>query len=298
MKSCKYYFKHYSFKKDKTIIGNTLYFIIDPHISHPGLCDRYKAIVGCFYIALKNGFDFKIIFDSPFKLDDYLDINDYDWKADWTDLSFSLRNSRVIPYNGGGKIPRLNKAIKQYHVYSYIGYDILETNHIDNYRLIWGNLFNRLFIPKDFLSRIIEESGFKQNDYVAVHLRFVNALERFEENQFNVLSEDKKENLINRCLDGIKRVINDNKGKKIVVFSDSRVFLSRVGELPVYVLDGKTGHISFEHDKDVVTKTFIDFYMISNAERIYMIKASEIYTSAFPYYATLAGYKGVTTLNV
>jgi hypothetical protein len=31
--------------------------------------------------------------------------------------------------------------------------------------------------------------------YVAVHLRFVNALENFEKDQFNSLTEDKRENL-------------------------------------------------------------------------------------------------------
>jgi hypothetical protein len=298
MRSCKYYAKYYSFKKDRKITGKTLYFIIDPNIKHPGLCDRYKAIVGCYYIALQNGFDFKIIFDYPFRLRDYLDINEHDWIAERNDLSYSLRNSRVIPYNGGGKPPCLNKSINQYHVYNYIGYDILETNHIPDYKIIWGKLYNRLFTSKSFINRLIDETGFKKNDYIAIHLRFVNALEHFEGDHFNELAEDNKEILINRCLKGITNIIGENTGKQVIVFSDSKIFLDRVKELPVYVLDGKIGHISFENDKEIIIKTFIDFYMISNAERIYMIKAPEMYASVFSYYAALAGFKNMKILEV
>ncbi|MCQ5300354.1 hypothetical protein NE644_23625, partial [Blautia wexlerae] len=61
----------------------------------------------------------------------------------------------------------------------------------------------------------------------------------------NSLTEDKRENLIQRCLKGIRLIIDQNKNKQIVVFSDSKVFLERVKVLPVIVLDGKVGHISF-----------------------------------------------------
>jgi hypothetical protein len=297
-RSCKYYFGYYSFKKDKEVEGNVLYFIIDPEIKHPGLCDRYKAIIGCFYIAKQSGFEFKVIFDVPFHLNDYLDVSRYDWVADMDDLSYSLKNSRVIPYNGGGKVPRLNKSVKQYHVYSYIGYDILETNRIRDYKMLWGTLFNSLFRPKDFILQAVEETGFEKNKYIAVHLRFVNALERFEGDQFNDLSEKKKEALIHRCLSGIETVIRENKEVPVVVFSDSNVFLNHVKELPVHVLDGRIGHISFENDRDVIVKTFLDFYMISNAQKVYVIHAPEMYGTVFSYYAALAGYKDVITVDV
>ena len=38
----------------------------------------------------------------------------------------------------------------------------------------------------------------------------------------------KRENLIQRCLKGIRLIIDQNKNKQIVVFSDSKVFLERV----------------------------------------------------------------------
>ncbi len=298
VRSCKYYLKYYSFRKDKDVMGHTLYFIIDPKIGHPGLSDRYKAIIGCYYIAKQNGFDFKIIFETPFRLIDYLDVNVYDWTADKTDLSYSLRNARVIPYNGGGKVPRLNRSVKQYHVYNYIGYDILETNRIPDYKRVWGGLYNDLFKPNNLIVRQIKETGFVKDSYIAVHLRFVNALEHFEGNQFNMLSEEKKEALIQRCLAGIREIIAENDEIPVLVFSDSSVFLNRVKELPVHVLDGKIGHISFEGDKEVVVKTFVDFYMISAARQTYVIHAPEMYGTVFSYYAVLSGMKEVITVQV
>lgn len=233
-----YYWQLYSFKKDREVSGNTLYFIIDPNIKHPGLVDRFKAIVGLFYVAKINGFDFKVIFNHPFKLEEYLSVNKYNWIANQSELSYSLQNVRLIPYNGSGKIPRLSKTIKQYHVYCYIG----------------------------------------------------NALENFEKDQFNSLTEDKRENLIQRCLKGIRLIIDQNKNKQIVVFSDSKVFLERVKVLPVIVLDGKVGHISFtENTHEVAMKTFVDFYAISKASRVIRILAPEMYNTVFSYYAAVLG---------
>jgi hypothetical protein len=100
----KYYIKYYSFRKDKEIEGNTLYFIIDSSLKHGGLTDRFKGIVGCYYIAKINGFDFKIIYETPFHLNDYLDVNEHNWLAERGDLSYSVRNSRIIQYKGK-KIP-------------------------------------------------------------------------------------------------------------------------------------------------------------------------------------------------
>lgn len=150
-----YYWQLYSFKKDREVSGNTLYFIIDPNIKHPGLVDRFKAIVGLFYVAKINGFDFKVIFNHPFKLEEYLSVNKYNWIANQSELSYSLQNVRLIPYNGSGKIPRLSKTIKQYHVYCYIGYDIISSNHVLDAESVWRNLFLELFKPSQALNECL-----------------------------------------------------------------------------------------------------------------------------------------------
>lgn len=292
-RSIGYYYKLYHYRSDKKITGNVIYFIIDPNISHPGLVDRFKAMVGTYYIALQNGFEYKVIFTHPFNLNHYLDSTDkVNWVASTKDLSYSLKNSRIIPYNGGGEIPKLNKHVKQYHVYSYIGYDILETNKIENYKILWGELFKKLFKPTPLLQNALNAIPLKENEFIAVHLRFVNALESTEANQFNILSDKEKERLVRKCLDGIRNIISEYPDKKIAVFSDSNSFLNRAkNELPVIVLDGHVGHISFNSNEDVILKTFTDFYTISKAEKTIRILNKDMYVTAFSYYASLVGGK-------
>lgn len=97
---------------------NTLIFYLDPTIGHPGLADRLKAIVSCYYIAMENGLDFKIIFNHPFKLIDYLQPNKVNWECEESDLCFSIINSRTFDYNG--EYRRL-KTNRQYICFNYAG---------------------------------------------------------------------------------------------------------------------------------------------------------------------------------
>lgn len=44
--------------------------------------------------------------------------------------------------------------MKQYHVYNYVGKNILENNGIENWELIWGNCFKELFEPTNLMKRL------------------------------------------------------------------------------------------------------------------------------------------------
>ena len=291
-RSLRYYRRYYSFGSERKTEGHTLFFIIDPYIHHPGLADRLKAIVGSYYIAQQSGFDFKIIFHHPFKLEDYLNENKVKWIGKEEDLCYNLRDVRIIPYNGGGKIPVLNKRFHQYHTYNYIGYNILQTNQIENHEVLWGDLFRQLFTPKEGLSENIQRIGLTEDSYWAIHLRFVNALEQFEGAEYNFLSKKQQLDLIERCRNAIKDILNNCQGKTIVVFSDSHRFLESIKDLPVVITSGEIGHISFVGNNcDVVMKTFEDFYLISRAEKVIRILSEEMYRTVFSYYAALAGRK-------
>lgn len=75
---------------------NTFCFVIDPNIKHPGLADRMKAMIDCYNIAKLNGYDFRIVFKTPFRLEDYLQPNAVDWVAEYTDLNYSLIGTRFF----------------------------------------------------------------------------------------------------------------------------------------------------------------------------------------------------------
>ena len=293
LRNMKYYRQLYGWKKDKEIEGHTIYFIIDPNIEHPGLVDRLNSIVCTYYIAKVNGFDFKIIFTNPFVLSDYLSVASQNWLASFDDLSYSIQNTRLLSYNGSGKVPKLNKNVKQYHVYCYKGYDILYENQIRDCYKVWSDLFNELFRPTPILEQALHAyADIQDKGFIAVHLRFVNALEQFENTYFNLLEQEQKENLIRRCVDAVRNIMNQYSGETVIVFSDSELFLNRIQkELPVIILDGKIGHISFNGSDEVVLKTFVDFYMIAKSKKTIRILGAEMYMSTFSRYAAISGGK-------
>ena len=54
------------------------------------------------------------------------------------------------------------------------------------------------------------------------------------------------------------------------------------------VLEGNPSHIDVKNSgiADDNLKTFVDFFVISNAKRIYLLRTKEMYNSAFSKYAS------------
>lgn len=107
---------------------NVFYFVIAPHIKHPGLADRMKAIVDCYNIAKMNGYQFRIVFKIPFHLEDYLLPHEVEWVADYADLHYSLRGTKFFNElnfvkEDSWKGRTTLKKNKEYHCYSYVAID-------------------------------------------------------------------------------------------------------------------------------------------------------------------------------
>ncbi len=266
-----------------------LYFVIDNRLKHPGLADRFKAIIGCYYLAKINDLDFKIIYKTPFKLEDYLSPNKVDWLADFADLDYSIMDTRFLNYSDWHGLPSLKKE-KQYHCYNYIGNDILL--QIPNSKVMWSNLFHELFQPTKILSDAISNTGLKLKSYIAVHLRFVNALDNFESGHFNGLNEEHAIDLIERCKKAIEQIyIKYGKDTDVICFSDSKRFLDSIKESPIKILDSTSiGHICFNNDENHILKSFLDFYLISRSIKVFRIFAPEMYVNTC--YSLYAGIMG------
>ena len=86
IKHLRYYYKM-RFKHAKNI--GTFYMVFEPFRGHPGLADRMKAIISTYNIAKANGYDFKIFFETPFKLSEYL-APKKDWQASLDELEYSV----------------------------------------------------------------------------------------------------------------------------------------------------------------------------------------------------------------
>lgn len=288
IKNLVFYIVFFRFSSSKKTTGHTLYFVFDHKQKHPGLADRLKVICCAYYIAKIDGFDFKLVFDTSFYFSNYLEFNIVDWSGNISDLNFSFISSRMLAYNGMGKIPKLNKKYNQYIVYYYIGKNILQYNAIEKWEDVWADCFHELFKPTPILKNAIDESRYAVKSYIAVHLRFVNALENFEDGYYNMLAIEAQKALIQKCLVCLKNIQKNNK-LPLLIFSDSNRFLSIVKEYGYSVLDGNVNHVSFHTDEDTMLKTFTDFYMISRSAKVYRIISKEMYATTFSYYAAISG---------
>lgn len=291
IKDLKIYFRHYTLRKDFEVTGNTVYFVFDPTQKHPGMTDRIKVIVCCYWIAKQNEFDFKIIYDQPHLLSDYLSENLVLWKADRSELSYSLQNSRLLSYNGSLEVPRLSKKVKQYHILHYIGINILLNNQIPDAERLWTECYNELFKPSPRLAEAFAATKLVPGSYASVHLRFVNALEHFEDGFYNSISPEEQKILIEKCLSALKDIQQKCEGLPLYVFSDSNRFLTIAREAGYLSLDGQIGHVSFVNNEDALLKTFLDLYAISQSAQVFRVLGSPLYNSTFPYYGALMGGK-------
>lgn len=272
----------FSIKRARKI--NVLYLFFDPRLPHPGLADRIKTIVSCYFIAKTNNYDFKIIFQRPFKLSDYLIPNIIDWEATEDDIEYSLVDTKIFNYNG-----KLVK-FKPNKVYLCFNYADAKLQIVHNDESIWRGLFRELFLYSPKIENQLKEIASPLMPYVAVHLRFVNALGKTEKGK-SELKLPHQNNLIDKCKNAIRQICEDSDGKyQVIVFSDTSYFLRKIRDLPIVLLDLENiCHIGYTNDSNAILKTFVDFCVMSRAEKVYRILAPEMFKSGFSYIAAISG---------
>ncbi|MBP3613326.1 MAG: hypothetical protein J6J37_00890 [Bacteroidaceae bacterium] len=265
------------------------YMVFEPFRGHPGLADRLKAIINTYNLAKSNGYDFKIYYTTPFKLSDYLTPNK-DWECSIEELEYSLQDTKFFREISWRERTKL-KPNKQYHCYYYCGNTMPRILPHTGYK--WCDLFKELFTPSTNLVNAYKELNIPPRTYISVHIRFVNALEQFENTFFDnhLKEQSQRDALIQRCKNGIRSIIKENKETPIYVFSDSKVFLNSLGDLPVYTLDNsEIKHISSTSGDSSTLKTFLDLYVMSQSQTIYRFCAPELYSIS--HYALLAATIG------
>lgn len=286
LKNTVYRLKYRIFNAQKL---NTYYCVFEPQKKHAGLADRLKSVIHQYNLAKAYGYEFKLYWETPFCLSDYL-VPKNDWICKLEDLEYSLIDTKIISEVSWRKMPQL-KINKQYHCYRYSGNLLPRVFEDTGYK--WCDLFNELFTPSKLLLDSYEDLKLVEKSYVAVHLRFVNALENFENTYFNnhLDTQEERDCLIKKCKQGINEIIADNKGKDIYIFSDSKVFLNSLSDMPVKTLDStNVGHISENSNQFSQLKTFLDLWVMSKASKIYRIQAPELFQ--WSYYAVLAATIG------
>ncbi|MBD5132457.1 MAG: hypothetical protein HDT28_07730 [Clostridiales bacterium] len=255
---------------------------VDGRVWHGGMCDRFKGIISSFAYCKQNNIDFRIKYTYPFELSEYLIPNKYDWILKDNEFSENIKESDILyliaeKYSNRFKIPKR----KQIHVYANRDYIKDEDPHK------WGDLFNELFKPSLKLQDAITRLHF--DDYIAVVFRFQNLIGDFEEYSFSALPEEERNKLLSKCKQSVIDFRNSYPFYKVLVTSDSKTFLDIVKDLDgCYTIPGELVHIDAKGSKDkndAYLKSFVDFYMISKAKKVFCVGTDIMYPSEFPMYA-------------
>lgn len=265
-----------------------------------GLADRLRGILSVYSICREEGIPFRIYWTYPFPLSDYLKPNDYNWEIKDCIVSNSLGNSEIrIRYTLGSVLFEnlidkvyIRKAIKdqaksQLHIY---------TNSIfaqQDFHLY----FNELFKPSQDLEYAIKENLCKiGTKYYSASFRFLDLLGDFKEEvpSRRSLNEEQRIILVQDCIAKLQSFINRTPDEyNVLVASDSATFLEEAKKLKkVYVVPGEIYHTCFSAEGYLpFLKTFLDFYLLKNAESVHLFKNKLMYESGFPKLAALCGNK-------
>ncbi len=265
-----------------------------------GLGDRLKGMVFLFGYCKKMNIAFKISHTNPFDIRLFLEPNIHDWKVDEQDIyssgmSYENINCKDISWhyedwmciNKFIKESVVNSRVKQLCISSYQPIGYLNRDYK------FSELFRELFRPTklvqervDYYKNISGEGG----NYISVSSRFAGLIGDFNEDYNQQLSENERDLLLNNCITQIEILHQKHPDKKVLVCSDSITFLEMAKKLPyVFVIDGVPVHINFSTQNDIQThlKTFVDFFMIAGAEKIFLLKSGKMYRSEFPITAAM-----------
>ncbi len=285
--------RYYKQQPHTTPTSKIAIFVANGYCNHAGLCDRLKGITTLYGWCKEYNIDFRIYHINPFNLADYLIPNEYNWEIKegdicynrkWTSANHLMLNNLVRKQIESGEIATLEKEWfckriktrkKQMHFY---------TNMYPENDTQFGTYFRMLFKPsprlEDALNHHLSSIG---EPYISVSFRFVQLLGDFKDCDGAILSLENQESLIQRSIKVIEEIKEINQSYSIILITaDSRKFLEEARMLPyVYIVEGEVGHINFENSDDVNMKTFLDFLLISKAEKVYLAKSKDMYNSDF-----------------
>ena len=270
--------------------------IYDGKIRNGGLADRLRGIVSVYKVCKEQNLKFNIIFTSPFNLSEFIEPNIIDWRITEQELNYNttIADLCYIDTLSGSDYEakkqeqwfrrEFKKKYNEFHV---------RTNAIFSYNGDYSTLFNELFKPSPKLQASIE----KQKEilgvgYISTSFRFMNLLNDFNETVelHGKLTQEERNELIVKNMEQLQLLHDKYPGKRILVNSDSTTFLQAAAELDyVYIIPGNVTHIDGKNDTDeynAYEKTLLDFFMIANAEKIYLLRTGQMYNSGYPFAAS------------
>ncbi|WP_452224256.1 hypothetical protein [Lacinutrix chionoecetis] len=273
-------------------------------LPHGGLVDRLKGIVSFYEIAKQLDYDFFIQFDDPFTLDAFLEPHVTDWRIAREEVTYHPSKTKLIyvvnQFDAKPlEIIKKSKA-ETFIVYANIDYlkSLYPLESSEKVEAIWRTNFNELFKKSVRLETKLKEV--EAEEYVAFHTRFTTLMGDFADTTSVVLSNTEKKALLLQLQKKIKEII-DQSPYKVYGFSDSIQFLNTIkSKENIHLVKGNPFHMdNFDKDAslDGHLKTMLDFFMISESEKVYFLKIGKMYHSSFSKYAAIVGNKPFKTIT-
>ncbi|WP_329805020.1 O-fucosyltransferase family protein [Flavobacterium facile] len=282
---------------------STIIICFDGVVSHGGLLDRLKGVISFYEVAKIKNVDFKIHFNHPFHLSDFLEPNEVNWQIEnfkfnplQDEVLYLMNNFHVNPLE-------LIHPTKKKNYFVYCNIDYLKTinsqfSEVENTNL-WRNNYQQLFKESLFLKESIAK--LPQENNIVCHTRFTTLMGDFADTTSAVLNDDDKETLANKILERLNEIHKQNENTPIYVLSDSVVFLNIIKEKTNFkTLSGTPKHVDVKSSSSSLEehlKTFTDFYFMSKSERVFLLKIDTMYNSGFSRYAAIIGNKPFNVIN-
>ena len=278
-----------------------------------GLNDRIRGMVNLFYYCsthkTKEGssLNFKIYHNSPFRLENYLEPNEYDWVAD-ENMICRNQNDVFSLFIGIDRTAFIkswdhaydDEAGKRNCAYAFEAINYFRMHNKQKQFHIWTNnrllmfypetysaMFHKLFRPND---RIIQEvNRIKQHiggKYISMTLRFQNLLGDFNEGSYPTLSLDEQDELISKCIKKIYEIYKSEEDSiRVLVTADSKRFLDVIEDTYAFVttIPGRRVHMGYtdEDDFELHLTPFVDYFTIADAYKVYLLVTGKMYHSDF-----------------
>lgn len=263
-----------------------------------GITDCFKSIVSLYEFCLKNNLKFKIYKNSPFDFSEYFQPSKYNWNVSDSEFRIMLDSNVLHVWLSNDPMYKENTWRYQQDTLLYL----LNSNQFEYIFVYYSaphklssKSFNELFKPTLKLQNVINDFKDKiNNEYISASFRFVNLLSDSNElvDGYDVLPVDDSKKLINANICVLKKLINNNPYKSYLVTSDSYKFITAVENSNiknVYFIKGEEihHHIAFSDivsDKEI-TKSYVEFMLISEASTAFQIQIGPMYESKFPKWA-------------
>ena len=262
---------------------------VDGAYPQGGLSDRIRGIVSIYHFCKQHHLPFFIHFTYPFDLKDYLQPNQYNWYISPEEISHNAEEAEPMllfchllnhKFHRQYLEKRIKKAMatrKQLHIYTNT---FIEDQH-------FTKDFNELFTCAPRLQELVDQTCKMVGDhYISVSFRFQNLLGDFQDDCNEELSENEKQILIDKCIRKVAE-IHDTQfpSSQVLVAGDSKRFIEATQEALPYAITipGNVVHVDYALEADYYdyAKVFIDWFVLSHAQKLFLLKTGKMYKGGF-----------------